>query len=125
MFKILLVGTGGFIGSTLRYLLGGLVHRVLAKTWFPYGTLTVNIMGCFLIGFLSGISESRQIFNPEIRLLTFIGFLGGFTTFSTFGYETFSFAWDGQFLASFSNIVLHLILGIGAVWLGNMLSRLL
>jgi CrcB protein len=125
MVKILLVGTGGFIGSILRYLLGGLVHQVLAKTWFPYGTLTVNIMGCFLIGFLSGISESHQIFNPEIRLLTFIGFLGGFTTFSTFGYETFSFARDGQILASFSNIVFHLILGIGAVWLGNMLSRLL
>ncbi|MBC8235045.1 fluoride efflux transporter CrcB [bacterium] len=125
MVKILLVGTGGFIGSIFRYLVGSLVHRVLSEPWFPYGTLSVNVIGCFLIGFLGGLSEARQIFNPETRLLTFIGFLGGFTTFSTFGSETFSFARDGQFLASFSNIFFHLILGIGAVLLGNILSRLL
>jgi len=125
MVKILLVGTGGFIGSVFRYVVGGLVHKLLSEPWFPYGTLTVNVAGCFLIGFLSGLSEVRQIFNPETRLLIFIGFLGGFTTFSTFGSETFSFVREGQLLASFSNIVFHLILGIGAVLLGNILSRLL
>ena len=125
MVKILLVGAGGFIGSIFRYILSGLVHQFLSEPWFPYGTLTVNVMGCLLIGFLSGISESQQAFNPETRLLIFIGFLGGFTTFSTFGSETFTFARDGQFLASLSNIFFHLSLGIGAVLLGNILSRLL
>jgi CrcB protein len=125
MLKILLVGTGGFIGSIFRYLVSDLVHRIMQGAWFPYGTLTVNVVGCFLIGLLSGLAETRQIFNPEARLLIFIGFLGGFTTFSTFGSETFSFVREGQFLASFSNIIFHLILGVGAVLLGNILSRLI
>jgi len=96
----------------------------MGKPWFPYGTLTVNIIGCFLIGLVSGISESYQIFSPEMRLLIFVGFLGGFTTFSTFGYEVYAFAHDGQVLSSISNITLHLILGVGSVWIGYILSRL-
>jgi CrcB protein len=96
----------------------------MGKPWFPYGTLAVNIIGCFLIGLLSGISESHQIFSPEMRLLIFVGFLGGFTTFSTFGYEVYTFVHDGQVLSSISNIILHLILGLGSVWIGYIFSRL-
>lgn len=125
MQKILLVGLGGFIGAIFRYALSGFIYRVFEKPFFPYGTLAVNVLGCLLIGFLGGLSENRQIFNPEIRLLIFIGILGSFTTFSTFGYEIFSFARDGQMLASALNLGLHLILGLSAVWVGYVLSRLI
>jgi len=123
MVKLLLIGAGGFLGSVSRYVLGGFVHRLLATTSFPYGTLTVNVFGCLLIGFLGGLSETQQVFSPEIRLFLFIGLIGGFTTFSTFGYETLSFVRDGQSLAVLSNIGLHLVLGLGAVWFGNVLSQ--
>jgi len=123
MIRLLIVGTGGFLGSVSRYLISGLVHRLFTQAAFPYGTLTVNVVGCLAIGLLSGLAESRQLFSPELRLLIFIGFLGGFTTFSTFGYEIVSFARDGQLMASLTNLMLHLVLGLGAVWAGFALSR--
>jgi len=123
MIKLVLVGTGGFLGSVSRYLMSGLAHRIAGQANFPVGTLTVNVLGCLAIGLLSGLAESRQLFSPELRLLIFIGFLGGFTTFSTFGYEIVSFARDGQLMASLVNLMLHLVLGLGAVWTGLALSR--
>jgi len=122
MLKLLIIGTGGFIGSVSRYLISGTVYRIMGKPCFPYGTLAVNILGCFLIGFLRGISETRQLFNPEMRLFLFIGLLGGFTTFSTFGYEVFSFAHQGQLVSSLINIILHVVIGLGMVWVGYSLS---
>jgi len=123
MIKILLVGAGGFLGSISRYAAGGLVHRILENPWFPYGTAAVNILGCFIIGFFGGLMESRQFFTPEIRLFLMVGFLGGFTTFSSFGYETITLARDAQLFAAFSNVLIQLILGLGAVWLGLNNSR--
>ncbi|MEJ2545712.1 MAG: fluoride efflux transporter CrcB [Calditrichaceae bacterium] len=125
MIKLLWVGTGGFIGAISRYVVSGLIYRLFGKTWFPFGTLAVNVLGCLLIGFLSGIAENRQIFSPELRLLVFIGILGGFTTFSTFGYEIFNFARDGQIISSLTNLALHIILGLGAVWLGFTFSKMI
>jgi len=123
MIKILLVGAGGFLGSISRYATGGLVHRVLENPWYPYGTATVNILGCFIIGYLGGLIETRQFFTPEIRLFLMVGFLGGFTTFSSFGYETITLARDAQMFAAFSNVLVQLLLGLSAVWLGLNLSR--
>ena len=123
MIKLILVGAGGFIGSVSRYLVSGFVHRVLGKPWFPVGTLVVNVFGCLVIGLLSGLAENRQLFNPEIRLFVFMGFLGGFTTFSTFGHELFSFARDGQYILSLINLILHVVLGLGGVWLGYSISK--
>ena len=125
MIKILMVGMGGFAGSICRYLVSDLSHRLFANPFFPYGTLTVNVVGCLLIGLLGGLSETRQIFTPEIRAMIFIGFLGGFTTFSTFGYEIFTVARDGQFISAMTNLMLHLALGFGAVWFGFSMSKLL
>lgn len=125
MIKLLWVGAGGFIGAISRYVVSGMFYKLFGKTWFPYGTLAVNVIGCLLIGFLSGIAEDRQVFSPELRLLVFIGILGGFTTFSTFGYEIFSFARDGQFISSLTNLALHIILGLGAVWLGFTFSKMI
>ena len=125
MFKILMVGMGGFTGSICRYIVSDLSHRLFNDPFFPYGTLTVNVVGCLLIGLLGGLSETRQIFSPEIRALVLIGFLGGFTTFSTFGYEIFTIARDGQFVAALTNLMLHLILGFSSVWLGFSMSKLI
>jgi fluoride exporter len=121
--NILLVGAGGLVGSIARYLLGGWVYRLVKTPLLPYGTLAVNVLGCLIIGFLAGLSESRQVFPREARLFLFIGVLGGFTTFSTFGFETFALARDGELLAAAGNVVAQVIFGLGAVWLGNILSR--
>ena len=120
--NLLLVGAGGFLGSIGRYLVGGWTHRLVGAA-FPYGTLAVNVIGCLLIGFLGGLADTRQLFSAEARLFLFLGVLGGFTTFSSFGYETFAFARSGEFLFAGLNIVLQLVLGLTAVWLGYFVSR--
>lgn len=125
MIKVLLVGMGGFVGAVMRYALSGAVQNMLDKPVFPFGTLAVNVLGCLLIGLLAGLAESRQLFTAEVRMLVFIGFLGGFTTFSTFGYEVFQFARDGQVFSACLNIGLHLVLGLGAVFAGAIASRLI
>ena len=123
MLKVLLVGVGGFFGSISRYLVGGFVHKILDQPFFPYGTMAVNILGCFIIGLLNGVAETRQVFSPEFRTLVFIGFLGGFTTFSTFGYESFNFVRDGQFGSTIANVGIHIVFGLAAVFVGHYSSR--
>lgn len=125
MGAIFLVGLGGFLGSILRYLLGGWVHRMLNNPWFPYGTLAVNILGCLMIGFLGGLAEDHQVFSSEARLFVFLGILGGFTTFSSFAYETSALATDGQFVAASMNIGLQVVVGLVAVRTGSLLARLI
>ncbi len=124
MIKVLMVGMGGFAGSICRFMVYEGARVFIKNQWLPLGTLAVNIFGCFLIGFLAGLSEARDIFTPEIRALVFIGFLGGFTTFSTFGFELFSMLRNGQITATIINIGLHLCMGILAVWLGFSVSRI-
>lgn len=123
MQQILLVGTGGFIGSVLRYLIGTTIHHLLTDIEFPYGTLCANVFGCFLIGLLGGIGESREVFSAEIRLFLFLGMLGGLTTFSSFGYDTFNLARDLGNAPALINICLQLGFGLGAVYLGHAASR--
>ena len=127
MSIVLLVGVGGFVGSVVRYLLSRGVQQLLDTSSFPYGTLTVNVIGCLVIGILSGTAEARGIFSAEshIRAILFIGFLGGFTTFSAFGNETFTLARDDQILQAFTNVILQLAAGLGAVWAGYKLALLL
>lgn len=122
MYRIFLVGIGGFVGSVLRYLASGVVQDLSKSVAFPYGTLAVNVIGCFAIGFLSYLAESRGLFTAESRALVFVGILGGFTTFSTFGSETMNLWRDGEHSYVFANIVTSLILCLGAVWLGRVLS---
>ncbi|MCP3980946.1 MAG: fluoride efflux transporter CrcB [bacterium] len=120
---ILLVGAGGFLGSVLRYGLSGLVHRWLPASSFPHGTLAVNLVGCLAIGLLGGIADSRQLIGPGLRLFLFLGLLGGFTTFSTFGYETHALARGSETTRALANVMLHVVLGLAAVWVGYSLSR--
>ena len=123
MIRIVLVGVGSLVGGVLRYGLSTWVHRVLDNPWFPYGTLAVNVLGCLVIGFLAGLAGTRTAFTSEARLFLFVGILGGFTTFSSFALETFSLARDTQNVAALMNIGLQLILGLLAVWIGNVLAH--
>jgi CrcB protein len=124
MEKMLLVGVGGFLGSALRYAVGGLIDRLKAGWTFPLETLVINVLGCLILGLLAGLSESRGVFSGSTRAFLFIGCLGGFTTFSTFGYETFQLTRDGQWPAAAYSVFLQVALGIGGVWAGDALARL-
>ena len=125
MTNILLVGFGGFIGSVLRYLASGYVQQSTKSIDFPYGTLVVNVVGCFIIGFLAQLAEDRGVFTSESRIFVFTGFLGGFTTFSSFGNETLNLARDSQMLNAFANVGANVVLGLFAVWLGRTVSYLI
>ena len=122
MGKILWVGFGGFFGSIGRYLLSGYIQHLMKGTGFPYGTLVVNLIGCLLIGFLSQWVGARGLLSPETRLFVFMGLLGGFTTFSTFSNETMNLWQAGESVAALSNVAVHVVLGLGAAWLGHVLA---
>lgn len=119
MVKLLIIGLGGFIGAILRYLVGGVVQDLTKSIGFPYGTLFVNIFGCFTIGLLFHLSDAHGVFSSQTRSLIFIGILGSFTTFSTFGNETMNLFRESQNLLASANILAHVVLGLGAVWLGR------
>ena len=115
--KLLVIGAGGFIGSVLRYVVGGSVQTLSQSIAFPYGTLAVNILGCFCIGFLSELFDTRAFLV--------VGILGGFTTFSAFGNETMNLVRDGEAALALMNIGAQVLLGLGAVWLGYTLAFLI
>lgn len=121
MKTFLLVGVGGFAGSYLRYLISYRVEQYILSS-FPYGTLTVNIVGCFVIGLLLGLS-TRFNLAPEYRLLLATGFCGGFTTFSSFSYEGIMLLQDAQFLYGFLYAGLSVFAGFLSTWLGLLLIR--
>jgi len=114
-----LVALGGAVGSVSRYLLGTWVQAASRSIDFPYGTLSVNLIGCFVIGFLSHLAEARGVFTPETRALVFFGVLGGFTTFSSFGSDTMNLLRDGETVNALLNIGANVILGLALVWLGR------
>lgn len=125
MTNILLVGAGGFMGSILRYLVSGYIQQSTKSIDFPYGTLAVNLIGCFVIGFLAQLAEARGMFTSESRSFVFVGILGGFTTFSSFGNETLNLARDSQIMNALANVGANVILGLFAVWLGRTVSYLI
>lgn len=125
MTNILLVGVGGFIGSVMRYLASGYVQQVTKSVDFPYGTLAVNVIGCFVIGFLSQLAEGRGVLTGESRLFVLTGILGGFTTFSSFGNETMNLVRDSQMMNAFANVGANVVIGLFAVWLGRTVSYMI
>lgn len=122
--QLLWVGVGGFLGSVGRFVVAGFFNRLSPALAFPIGTLAVNILGCFLIGLLHGLAESRNILGTDTRIFLFIGVLGGFTTYSTFGFESLALLKDGAMLKASANIIIHVFVGLAAVWLGDTLGRL-
>lgn len=116
--SILLVGLGGFLGSIARYKLGGLILNVTAQERFPYGTFTVNVLGCLVVGVLAGVAARHEVFGPDARLFLITGLLGGFTTFSAFGLDAMHLMRRGELGSAALYAGGTVILGITAVWLG-------
>jgi CrcB protein len=120
--RALLVGSGGFVGAAARYLLGGLVHRHYGGT-FPLGTWTVNVLGCLIMGVLAALVLDRPVLDPRFRLFTLVGVLGGFTTFSSFSYETLELWRQGSLRAAALNIAGTLAGTLIATYFGWRLAR--
>ena len=122
LITIVYVAFGGALGSVSRYLLGTWAQTFSKSIDFPYGTLTVNLIGCFVIGFLSQLAEGRGVFTSESRMFVFIGILGGFTTFSSFGNDTINLLRDGRMFNALANVGANVIVGLLLVWLGRMVA---
>lgn len=125
MSNLLFIGLGGFVGATLRYVVATFLQGVGGEAAFPLGTLGVNLIGCFVIGLLAQLALAHDLFSPQMRLFVFVGFLGSFTTYSTFGNETVLLAQDSNLTAAFFNVALHLLLGFGAVVLGQRVAAVI
>ena len=121
---VLLVALGGAVGSVARYKLSGYVLHHTIDWRFPAGTFAVNVIGCLAAGLLAGLAEKHDFMSAETRLLVFTGILGGFTTFSAFGLETMFLLRRGEILVAGANIVLSVVAGLAALWLGLGLASL-
>jgi CrcB protein len=122
LLKYVMVGVGGCLGSILRFWLGSYIASRMG-TRFPYGTLVINITGSFLIGLVFALLSARTYWNPNLIYLISIGFIGGYTTFSSFEYETFRTIQDGQIGLGILYVALSLFVGFIAVWGGIVAGR--
>ena len=116
--QILIVALGGAVGSVLRYKLGGFALHHTQSWNFPVSTFSINVVGCFAIGILAALVEHHDLFSPSVRLLLFTGLLGGFTTFSAFGYESIFLLRRGLSSVAIQYVVLSVGCGLGAVMMG-------
>ena len=123
MQNYLLVFVGGGVGAAARYWLAGMVHQRLGSG-FPAGTMVVNILGCFLIGFLMSTLEDRFVVYPSLRIFLTIGILGGFTTFSSFSFETIALLRDGELFYAGANVMLSVVVCLAGTWLGSSLGKI-
>jgi CrcB protein len=125
MVKIVLVLLGGALGTGLRYFLSIFIYSRVKEPTFPYANLMINVSGSFLIGLLAELFDSRMLVAPVTRVALLTGVLGGYTTFSSFTFETVSLLRDGEFWLATLNVSLSVMLGLAAVWLGMRLAQLL
>jgi fluoride exporter len=125
MYRIIFyVAAGSSIGGVARYLSQQFVQKYFPSS-FPWGTLSVNVIGCFLIGIIYALAEKGEVMSPEMRILLATGFCGGFTTFSSFAYENIKLIQDGEYFYTLLYIVASVIVGILAVYLGALLTKLI
>ena len=117
-----LVGAGGFVGAMARFGVNTLTYRNAIFAGFPYGTLIVNMLGCLMIGVAVGLIETRQGYGPEFRLFVIVGLLGGFTTWSAFGLETFALLREADYIKAIANVLVQVVLGLALVWAGYALA---
>ena len=122
--NLLLLAVAGAVGTLARYGLQGAVQRLAGMEW-PVGTLAVNLLGAFLFGVIWPLAEERLVISPETRGVVLVGFMGAFTTFSTFAFETGQLMRDAQWAAAMGNIMAQNIFGIGLFLVGLSLGRLL
>jgi fluoride exporter len=120
----LIVAFGSGIGGMLRYFATDLVQKYLSSL-FPYGTLTVNVVGSFIIGFVLFYLDSLKLISSEMRLFLTVGLCGGLTTFSTFSYETIKLIQDSEYLLAGTNVLLNVLVTLLAVWLAALISKIL
>lgn len=120
--QTLWIGIGGFFGTLGRYTVSTMVYRYLGVS-FPYGTLTVNLVGCFLFGLVSGLFEERHLLTPATRLFLTVGVLGGFTTFSSFGDETLVLLKSGKPVVAGLYVGASILVGVLAVWIGGVVAK--
>nr|WP_320118307.1 fluoride efflux transporter CrcB [uncultured Marinifilum sp.] len=124
MFRtLLLIGMGGFLGSVSRFLVGQGLHRIF-DTVFPIGTMTVNIVGSFIIGVVYSLAERDNLINPEMRMFLAVGFCGGFTTFSSFAFDQLNLLKDNGFLYLSLYMAGSVFLGLLAVYFGTIIHKL-
>ena len=121
--SFLIVGLGSFIGGVLRYAVSLMFAKQIPSA-FPYGTFIVNIAGCFLIGLVFALSEKGDVLSPEWRIFLTTGFCGGFTTFSTFSFESIRLLQDGEFLYVAMNLIGSVIVGLAATYAGILIARM-
>ena len=123
MFMYLWVAIGGALGSVGRFWLSGLIANRFGET-FPWGTIVVNITGCFVIGLFNTLTgtEGRWLVSPAARTFFMIGICGGYTTFSSFSLQTFNLVSDGEWLYAGANILFSVVLCLAGVWLGHALA---
>jgi CrcB protein len=119
-----LIAAGGALGAVARYVLSGWVQQASGSATFPIGTLAVNVLGCFVIGVLSQLAESRGLLTPRSRAFLVVGILGGFTTFSSFANESMNLLRADEGLAAALNVGGSVVLGLLAVWLGRSVAYL-
>ena len=124
MKGILLVALGGALGSVSRYKLSGLILHHTVDWRFPAGTFAVNVIGCLVAGVLAGFAEKYDYLSPDARIFIFTGILGGFTTFSAFGLETMFLIKRGELMVASANVILSVVAGLIALWIGFGLSAL-
>ena len=124
MQNILIIGLGGFLGAVVRYAIGLWIGQRWGRS-FPLGTFFINVSGSFLIGFLMSLFTDRLMLNPQWRIFLVIGFLGAYTTFSTFEYETGALVKDGEWLVASLNVMLSVFVGFAALKLGEGAARVL
>jgi CrcB protein len=124
MIKFLYLIIGGAVGTVGRYLLSGFVYRI-AGAAFPYGTLVVNLTGCFIIGFLVSISDNKFMLGTNAKVLLMIGFCGAFTTFSALIMETNGLIKDGETLRAFMNVLVSVVFGFIVFRLGVLLGEVI
>jgi fluoride exporter len=123
MENIVMIGVAGMAGTLARYWLSTTIDERVGPA-FPYGTVAVNLIGCFIIGFLFYAFGEQLVSRPVVRNAVFVGFLGGFTTFSSFGIQTFTLLVNGQPLAGAANILISNVGGLICVWAGSLVSRI-
>ena len=117
MQKTILIALAGLVGTVVRYWLSGFVARQYGET-FPWGTVMVNLIGSFLAGAMYYLAEERLLISPTLRPIIFIGLLGGFTTFSSYGLQTFTLLRDGEIGLATLNVAVSNVLGLLMVWIG-------
>jgi fluoride exporter len=120
--SLVVIAIGGALGSVARYLFSMAVLRATG-TLFPAGTFAVNVVGCFVFGVIAGAAEQRVQLTPELRLFLLVGVLGGFTTFSSYAFESFGLIRDGQFAAAAVNVVGQVLAGLVGLWAGYVITN--